>query len=117
MRGFPALLAVAVLAPSSALAAQPEAGAGDLLDGVPVTITGPMEPQAPPAKIALFVLAHRSVGTELTSLAYRDGGWTVRVRNTYACTHGIPGECRTFATAYFLVSDSAPHRFYGFGLP
>jgi hypothetical protein len=117
MRGLLALLAVTALAPSSALGAQPEAGAGDLLDGVRVEITGPVPPQAPAATIALFVLAHRSVGTELTSLEYRDGGWTVRVRNTYACTHGIPGECRTFATAYFLVSDTAPHRFQGFGLP
>jgi hypothetical protein len=117
MRGLLALLAVIALAPNSALAAQPEASAGDLLDGVPVEITGPPRPQAPPATIALFVLAHRSVGTKLTSLAFRDGTWTVRVRNTYACTHGVPGECRTFATAYFLVSDAAPHRYYGFGLP
>ena len=111
------MLAVATLAPGSARGAPPDAGARDVLDGVSVEIIGLLQPRTRPAAIARFVLGRRSIGTELTSLAYQDGGWTVRVRNTYACTTGVPGECKTFATAYFLVSDKAPHRFTGFGLP
>lgn len=117
MRGLWATLAIAALVPSSALGAQPDADARDVLEGVLVEITGIPHPQTRPAAIARFVLVRRSVGTELTSLTYQDGGWTARVRNTYACTTGVPGECRTFATAYFFVSDTAPHRFTGFGLP
>jgi hypothetical protein len=117
MRVLLTLLAVVALTPSSALGGQPEAGTGDLLDGVPVEIAAFVQPQTRPSTIALFVLAHRSLGTGLTSLTFRDGGWTVRVRNTYACTHGVPGECRTFATAYLVVTDAAPHRFSSFGLP